>query len=160
MPSGSQQAFAVGGDQPVENLKANRKGFILSLKNTRPEISITEIFNFGDKEKFKEDLAQALRSAPEAAGIYAVTARDTYYACEVIKSLGISGKIKAVGSDAFEEMRPFFDDGTLDAAIWKDQQSQAERAVLLLYQYLTGRPMSVEPIKLGIIMRNNLEDYL
>jgi LacI family transcriptional regulator len=160
LPAKSKRVFMVGGDQPVENLRANRRGFIADMKNTRSEIALTEIFNFGDKEKFKKDLAEALRSMPQTAGVYAVTARDTYYACEVIGSLGMSGKIKVVGSDAFEEMKPFFDDGTLDAAIWKDHQSQAERAVLLLYQYLSGRPMSVEPIKLGIIMRNNLEDYL
>jgi ABC-type sugar transport system substrate-binding protein len=72
----------------------------------------------------------------------------------------MSGRIKVIGSDAFEEMEPFFDDGTLYASIWKDPKSQEERAVMLLYQHLSGRPMSVEPVKIGIVMKNNLEDYL
>jgi LacI family transcriptional regulator len=155
-----KQILVVGGDRLVENLKTNRKSFARYMQNTRPGIAITEIFNLGDRGRFQKDFSETMRSWPDIAGIYAITARDTYNACQTVKNLGLSHRVKIIGSDAFEELKPFFEDGTLDATIWKDPQSQAERAVFLLYQHLSGRAMSVEPVKLGIIMKNNLEDYL
>jgi LacI family transcriptional regulator len=149
-----------GGSESVENLRANRKGFAAYLRASNPKSAISRVLNLGDKDEFGKDLARALTQSQPAEGIYAVTARDTYNACQVVRGLGLSGRVKIVGSDAFEEMRPFFDDGTLAAAIWKDHPSQAERAIILLYQHLSGHPLSVEPVRLGIIMKSNLEDYL
>ncbi|MDR3279640.1 MAG: substrate-binding domain-containing protein [Synergistaceae bacterium] len=153
-------AIVAGGIKPAENLHANRRGFSSFMRLRLPHVSIPEIYNTGDRDKFRNELKDTLQSASDVCGIYAITARDTLNVCEIIRETGMSGEIKVVGSDVFEEMEPFFDDGTLHASIWKDQQSQAERAVILLYQYLSGQEVQVEPIRLGIIMKNNIEDYL
>jgi LacI family transcriptional regulator len=150
-----------GGTKPAENLAANRRGFAAYLKAAHPDTPFTEIYNYHrSPSQFSDDLTNALKGAPDITGIFAITARDTYNVCETVRNLGTSGRVKIVGSDVFEEMKPFFADNTLHASIWKDQQSQAERAVILLHQYLSGRPMSVEPIRIGVIMRNNIDDYL
>jgi LacI family transcriptional regulator len=155
-----KRVILAGGDRSVENASATRKGFVSEMHNLCPQTEITEICNDRDREKFKRDLTEALRNPGETKGIYAITARDTCNTCEVVQNLGLSEKITVVGSDAFEEMKAFFENHTLDAAIWKDHQFQAEHAVMLLYQYISGRPLSLEPVRLGIIMRSNLEDYL
>jgi LacI family transcriptional regulator len=153
--------LVAGGTKPAENLAANRRGFASYMKTRHPDTPLTEIYNYHiNQNQFTEDLLDALKNLPDITGIYAITARDTYNVCETVEELGVSGRIKVVGSDVFEEMRPFFQDETLHASIWKDQQSQAERAVTLLHQFVSGRELRIEPIRLGIIMKNNFEDYL
>lgn len=159
MPNGGRVVIA-GGNKTAENLRANRRGFRSCIKDLKPGVRLTDVFNFSDSARFREDFVKALADYPDIAGIYAATSRDTYTVCKVLKEEGLSGKIKLVGSDAFEEMLPFFKSGTLLAAICKDQQSQAKQAVLLLYNYLTGRSLTYDPIKVSIVMRNNIDDYL
>ena len=150
-----------GGIKPAENLAANRRGFASYMKKFQPDETLTEIYNYHQSpNQFSGDLTRALLQSPDITGIYAITARDTYNVCKTVSELGLSGRVKIVGSDVFEEMKPFFSDDTLHAAIWKDQQSQAEHAVIMLHQYLSGRPLRVEPIRLGVIMKNNIDDYL
>lgn len=158
--NGRTRVLLAGGSKMVENLRSNRLGFQAYFKNIHPNALATAVYNFGDKDKFKDDLTAALRANDNITGIHAITSRDTFNTCAVVRELGLSGKIAVVGSDAFTELVGFFDDGTLYASVWKDELAQAERAVELLYQHLTDRPMSIEPIRIGIVMRNNIEDYL
>jgi LacI family transcriptional regulator len=153
--------LVAGGTEPAENLAANRRGFAAYMTTEQPDTPITEIYNYHiDENQFTDDLKNALKNLPDISGVYTITARDTYNACRTIEELGMSGRVKMVGSDVFEEMKPFFANDTLNATIWKDQQSQAERAVILLHQHLSGHPLRVEPIRLGVILKNNMEDYL
>jgi LacI family transcriptional regulator len=159
MPEG--RALLAGGIVPAENLAANRRGFSSYMGNVHPFTEITGIYNYHTSpHQFTDSLRKALNDTDGITGIYAITARDTYNTCRTVAELGLSNRVRIVGSDVFEEMKPFFDDGTLDASIWKDQQSQAERAVMALHQYLSGQPIKVEPIRLGVIMKNNFDDYL
>ena len=158
IPPGGRVVLA-GGSKMVENLKANRGGFHSFLKSASPRTTVAEVYSQGDKERFKEEFAQALEGG-RVDGVYAITSRDTFNACTVIQEMGLSGKIRVIGSDAFTELGAFFDDETLHATVWKDELAQAERAVQLLYQHLSERPMTVEPIRIGVVMRNNLEDYI
>lgn len=158
--NGGGRVVVAGGNKTAENLRANRRGFRSCLKEIKPGVRVTDVFNFSDSPRFRNDIAKALADYPDIEGIYAATSRDTYIICQILDEAGLSGKIKLVGSDAFEEMLPFFSGGTLDATICKDQESQAKQAVLQLYNYLTGRSVSYEPIKVSIVMRNNIDDYL
>lgn len=160
IPAGGRVLLA-GGNRMVENLKAIRKGFRSFLEAGSPLTDVTEVYNLGDKEQFKSVFEKALKKYDDLSGVCAVTSRDTFNVCCVIRELDMSGRIKVVGSDSFSELSSFFDDGTLHATVWKDELAQAERAVRLLYQYISGRrPVYVEPIRLGIVMKNNFEDYV
>lgn len=154
------RVILAGGSKMVENLKANRGGFCSFLKSASPRTTVAEVYSQSDKECFKEEFAGALGDGGGVEGVYAITSRDTFNACSVIREAGLSGKIRVIGSDAFTELRAFFDDETLHATVWKDELAQAERAVKLLYQHLSQRPTTVEPIRIGVVMRNNLEDYV
>lgn len=158
-PDGGQM-LVVGGGKDAENIKANRKGFSEALKKWRPKTQVAELYNFHDKERFRRDFLQALEEYPDLTGVYVTTSRDTFTACDALRKTRFAGRLRVVGSDAFEEMIPFFDEDILHATIWKDQETQAQQAILLLYRYLSKRTLGVEPIKIGIIMRHNLEDYL
>lgn len=154
------RVIAADGNRMAENLRVNRRGFRSYIKEKNPGVQVTDIFNFNNSLRFRADFVKALAIYSDIKGIYATTSRDTYTVCDVLKKTGLSGKVKLVGSDAFEEILPFFESDTLQATICKDQESQARLAVLLLYNYLTGRSLDYEPIKVSVVMRNNIEDYL
>lgn len=154
------RAIIAGGNEMAENLLANRRGFRTFMKKTNPRVKVTDIFNFSDSAYFRDDFVKALAIYPDITGIYAATSRDTWLVCDVLKKAGLSGKIRLIGSDVFEEMLPFFESNTIQATIWKDQESQAKQAILMLYNYLIGRSMDYERIKISVVMRNNIDDYL
>lgn len=153
-------AIVAGGGQQAENLRANRRGFRDVLKARHPHTQVMDVVNHSDTQRFRRDFTKALGEFPDITGIYAATSRDTYTVCDVLRSQGLSDRIKLVGSDAFEEQLPFFENGTLHATIWKDQELQAKQAVLLLYNYLTGRPLSTSNIKISAVLKSNIYDYL
>lgn len=158
IPPGSRVVLA-GGSKMVENLKANRRGFRSFFKTSNPGSPMSEVYSMGDPAQFRVDFAGVLSSWGDVGGVYAITSRDTFNVCSAVREVGMSGCVKVVGSDAFSELASFFRDGTLHATVWKDEFSQAEQAVKLLYQYLSERPISVDPIRIGIVMKNNLKDY-
>ncbi|MDR1874189.1 MAG: substrate-binding domain-containing protein, partial [Synergistaceae bacterium] len=120
---GGGRVLVAGGHEMAKNARDTRRGFQSYLKTCSPGTSVTEVYNFGDQEQFIANLTASIRTW-RATGLYAITARDTFSACTAIRDLDMSGRIKVIGSDAFEEMEPFFDDGTLYASIWKDPKSQ------------------------------------
>lgn len=158
--AGEGVVIAAGGNKTAENLRANRRGFREGLKEYNPRSKVVDIFNFSDTARFRDDFTRALAAYGNISGVYAATSRDTYTICDILCRAGLSGKITLVGSDAFDEMLPFFKSSTLYASIWKDQESQAKQAVLQLYNYLTERSINFDPIRISVVMRNNLDDYL
>jgi len=153
-------AVVAGGSQTAENLRANRRGFRDALKEDHPGVQVIDVANHSDMPRFRNDFVKILSDYPDIVGIYAATSRDTYTVCDVLESRGLSGKIKLVGSDAFDEMLPFFENKTLHATIWKDQEAQAKQAILLLYNYLIGRPLMSGDIRVSVVLKNNIHDYL
>lgn len=159
IPGGGAVAV-VGGRRMVEIHNAHRRGFRAYMEELRPGTSVVDVYDHGDPSCQKKEFHDVLESRGDLRGVYAITSRDTYFACREMKDMGFAGKVKLVGSDIFQEIVPYFDEGVLQATVWKNQQAQAEQAVILLHQYLTERPIKYEPIRIGVILRNNLEDYL
>lgn len=157
---GEGRVIIAGGNKMAENLRANRRGFRSCMRDVNHDIQVTDIFNFSNPARFRKDFITALSAYSDTVGVYAATSRDTYLTCDILRRAGLSGKIKLVGSDIFEEILPFFKNNTIQATIWKDQKSQAEQAVLTLYNYLTGRSLDYEQVKVSVVMLNNIDDYL
>jgi ABC-type sugar transport system substrate-binding protein len=158
-PKGDRIVLA-GGLRMVSTHQATREGFRAFMEQKTARFSITEVLDCEAGQNFEENLSQVLKCQKNVCGIYAITARDTYRTCKVVKALGLSGKIPVVGSDVFEELLPWFEDGALLATVWKDPQAQAEQAVWTLYRHLIGHPMDYDPIKMGIVLSTNAKDYL
>jgi LacI family transcriptional regulator len=150
----------VAGGRRTNPAADSRLGFKSWMKKYGAKFPIVEVFDNEGGKRFDEAFAETLKGCPDCRGVYAITSRDTYKVCRAAAAAGLSGKIRIVGSDVFEELVPWFEDGTLQATIWKDPQGQAKHAVLLLYRHLMERPAHHDPIKIGIVMRGNVEDYL
>ena len=159
LPDGGKIVM-MGGRPGVEIHNAHRRGFRAYMAETGYSFPVEEVCGDGDPARVKKNLSHALNGIGSSGGVYAITSRDTLLACRELDERGLADRVRLVGSDVFRELLPFFERGILRATVWKNQQAQAERAVLALYRYLTGRPAEWEPIGIGVVLRNNLEDYL
>ncbi len=144
----------------MEIHNAHRRGFRAYMEETGYSFPIEDVCGDGDPARVKNDFSRALDGIVDGGGVYAITSRDTLLACRELEERGLADKVRLIGSDVFRELLPFFERGILRATVWKNQQAQAERAVLALYRFLTGRQAEWEPIGIGVVIRNNLEDYL
>ena len=157
---GGGKIVMVGGRPGVEIHNAHRRGFRAFMEETGYSFPIAEVDGDGDPGRVRNDFSRALDGIEDGGGVYAISSRDTLLACREIQERGLADRVRLVCSDVFRELVPFFEQGILRATVWKNQQAQAERAVLALYRYLTGRQAEWEPIGIGVVLRNNLEDYL
>lgn len=157
---GGGKIVMVGGRPGVEIHNAHRRGFRAYMEETGYSFPIEDVCGDGDPARVKNDFSRALDGIVDGGGVYAITSRDTLLACRELDERDLADKVRLIGSDVFRELLPFFERGILRATVWKNQQAQAERAVLALYRFLTGRQAEWEPIGIGVVLRNNLEDYL
>ncbi|MDK2959782.1 MAG: LacI family transcriptional regulator [Synergistaceae bacterium] len=157
---GGGKIVMVGGRPGVEIHNAHRRGFRAFMEETGYSFPIEEVGGDGDPGRVRKNFNRALDGIVNEGGVYAITSRDTLLACREIEERGLADRVRLVGSDVFRELVPFFEQGILRATVWKNQQAQAERAVLALYRHLTGRQAEWDSIGIGVVLRNNLEDYL
>ena len=59
-------------------------------------------------------------------------------------------------------MLPYLEDGTVHATVWQAPEQQAENALLLLYDFMTGRAAGpvIRHVPLGILFQNNCSYYI
>ncbi len=155
------RVVVLGGNRMLRNHRDTTFGFYSELKARKPEIEILELYDFYDKEKLIRNLAELMEKFRDILGLYCANARNTLAMCEFIRNQGLSGMLKVVGSDVFEELKTFFDDNTIQAVIWQNPQLQAYKAVEILYRHITKQPYNErEYVNIGIVMKNNFEFYL
>jgi ABC-type sugar transport system substrate-binding protein len=94
--------------------------------------------------------------------VYCNSLRITITACETIRELGFSQKLKVIGLDVHSKMLPFFDDNTLNATIFQNPQQQSARSLWNLYYLVTREEKVSEFTKtsIGIVIRSNVKSYL
>ena len=82
--------------------------------------------------------------------------------CNVLEAAHLPKPIVAIGSDVFDEIIPYLENGTVTATIWQAPELQSKNAVWMLYEYVSNQTIDqdVRYVPLGIVMRNNYMDYL
>lgn len=158
----NQRVVVLGGNKSLTVLRNNTTGFYSYTQSFRPDLSLLEINDTDTLEHFKSELEKIFSAFDNIAGVYCNSARNNLPLCEVLHKLGMAGKVKVICSDVFDEIRPYFDDGTIMATMWQDPESQSRKAIHLMYEYLTTQGISDEQytVHIGIVMRNNFEEYL
>lgn len=152
----------LAGNRMMKNVRDIAFGFFEYIQKNCPDLSITELNDFGGIEKLKYEFACVLDAFDDVVGVYSNSARNVIPMCDVLKEKNVAGKIMAIGTDVFEDLIPYLKEGTIQATIWQDQRSQAREAVLMLFHYLVGQKTEQECITMrnGIIMKSNYQDYL
>lgn len=156
-----ERILIVGGDKRLTVLRENTTGFYGYIQLHHPEISLLEINNTVTRN-LESELTKVLLSLGDITGIYCSMTRNGVPVCKVLQELGLQAKIRLVCTDVFEGLRPFIEDGTVDATVWQDPYSQSYNAMLLLFHYLRTGRLREEYFRIRIspVMRSNFDDYL
>jgi len=163
----------------IQKMLGGRKGEIMLLTGNRGaytnqnygnafidylnkcEISnpLIKVDGFGRKEI--EQQCRDLLESENIVAIFCCNARNTYVLCEILDEYP-KRDIIFLGTDVFSELKPYLDKGILTAVISQMNFEQGERAVNVLYQYLTtgSRDKKTEEMPVSIVMKSNYEYYM
>ncbi len=150
-----------GEKRVISNYKLG-KGFFGSLKEMNPECEICEVSGFS--LKYMEQ--NPFENLTEYIAVVACNARLTYELCCAVKREGLSGKIPVLGMDVFEELREFFDDGTLTATVYQSAREQGSYALEYLYKDLSDADSVANAegtfveLPCCLVMKQNYQYYL
>lgn len=157
--SGKQEGrtLVLGGIRLAESLKQCIIGFSSVMQVVEPDNALDIVY---EDEWSDDKLREYLEENHSLSGIFSATAAGTYRVCRIVEEMGRGKELCLVGSDAFPELVPYFKKGILKATIWKDPASQLREAVVMMYHYLIGKQYQINPIRLGVILKENIEDYV
>lgn len=115
-----------------------------------------------DRQEMEKISLGYLNSGDKIQGIFAGNARNTYNICRIIEENQISRDIVVVGTDVFEELEPYYENGILNATICQYQWEQATYAVKIIYDALIYGISGQEELELPpvLIMRSNYDCFL
>lgn len=154
----------LGGDEDIHSNYSYVDGFKKNMSVFYPDCSLEIIEGFSVQE-IEKDIIARLKNG-EYIGAVACNARTTYVLCKAVKQAECSGKMPVLGMDIFEEIAPYFEDGTLTASIYQSAREQGQLALEVLYRELT----EVEHINTNnsshiempccLVMKQNYKYYL
>ena len=158
----SGKILLLGGHRHLRNHQETTQGFVSTISELKNELDVFECYEFDDPARLKRYIREYLKSFADIRGIYCNNLRNTLTACETIRKLGFSRKLKVIGSDVHSEMLSFFEDNTLNATIFQNPQLQSSKSLWNLYYLLTREEKVSEFTKtsIGIVIRSNFRSYL
>lgn len=113
----------------------NAMGFDAYLKENAPHITLLQI-RHEDHRAACYELEQILKGGQDIYAIYSCSARYTMYMARVVQELGLTGKLKMIGNDCFEESMHLLRQGVLTAVIDKKIARQSYLAMKTLFDYI------------------------
>ncbi|MDR0582956.1 MAG: LacI family DNA-binding transcriptional regulator [Treponema sp.] len=158
----SGKILLLGGNRYLRNHQETAQGFVSIMSELKSELDIFECYEFDDPGRLKKYIKVYLESFADMRGVYCNSIRHTLTACETIRELGFSRKLKVIGSDVHSAILPFFEDNTLNATIFQNPRQQAGRSLWNLYYLVTREEKVSEFTKttIGIVIRSNVKSYL
>ena len=152
----------LGGNRYLRNHQETAQGFISTISELKSELDVFECYEFDDPARLKKYMKEYLESFSDILGVYCNNLRNTFTACETIREMGFSRKLKFIGSDVHLKMLPFFEDNTLNATIFQNPQQQAGKSLWNLYYLVTKEEKVSEFTKtsISIVIRSNVKSYL
>lgn len=161
IPQGGQ-VLLIGGYRDYSNHRRTFSSFVDWLARERPDVDVIDLYQTPDSAATEEKIQKYLRAFPEIYGAYCVTARGTLAMCRALEASGMAGRCRAVGTDVYCALRPYFERKTLTASIFQNPRAQGARALRSAYDLVTGEhPVPEYQYEtIGIAIRNNMESFL
>lgn len=154
-----EQVLCINGSGIVFSCKKYLRGF---YENLAEHLTYSEMLE-SDINEYEGKLRQVLAEAAPPV-IFCSSARTTYHVCRIVKDMGLSGKVKIVGTDVFRELIPYFEDGTLLASIYQSGREQGRRALQILSRKLSGvageGEQAVVDMPIGVVMKENYRFFV
>lgn len=138
------------------------KHYLVSLReNLTENLRYSEVAGM-DASEYEGKLRSILASeTPDI--LFCGSARITYNVCRIVKDMGLSGKVRIVGTDVFDELKTFFEDGTLLASVYQSNREQGRIALSILSKKLSGlrseNECRIVDMPIGLVMKENYRFY-
>lgn len=120
------------------------------------------VLNGYEGAKGRNELRELI-AAGNVSGVIAGCARATYWVCDEMNKMAIDDLPPVVGTDVFEELAPFFENGILKASIYQSHREHGERAMRYLYEVLSNpymKPEAVPPGALSLVLKENYKYFI
>lgn len=127
--------LVVGDRRNVFSVNIYGESFLNAIRERCPGHAV-EAYVSTDIESDKAELERQI-SNEKIAAIFSCSARMTYVICEILEKTGKGKELLMVGSDVFEELVPYFEDGIVNATVCQHHWEQGSRAVQRMYEYLS-----------------------
>lgn len=152
----------LSGSQPPNLLRDKAYGFSTCAAQCMPGQRILQLYGSSYDDGLENIILQELKAHPDIVGVYCASGSAGLPMCRALHRAGMAGQVVAVASDAYEELLPYLEDGTVYATVWQAPEQQAESALLLLYDLMTGRCAGpvIKHVPLGILFQNNCFYYV
>ncbi|MEG1523551.1 MAG: LacI family DNA-binding transcriptional regulator [Clostridia bacterium] len=156
------QVLLLGGNRELANHRLNAHGFLDEIHRRAQQIDILEVYEFFDLDRLAERIERYLIAFDDIFGIYCNNARGTLIACKTVQQMGLSGRIKVIGADVYEELLPYFDSNTLTATLYQNPREQGYLGLKYLYNLVTdeGKVPEITELNVGIALHNNIRGFL
>jgi LacI family transcriptional regulator len=165
--AGELMGHLIGGDggviifigmHAVVDHEQKLRGFESSFRQYYPRGRILGVVEAHDAvEEAYQKCRKALAQQPSARGIYIATA-NSMPVIQALDEMGLSGKIKVIGTDLFPAMVPVIEGGKMAATIYQRPREQGLTAIRAIVRFLTEalRPPPQILLDPAIVMRSNL----
>lgn len=131
------------------------------ITGIHPDMKVIIIDGYEEQEG-RETLKKLLKEE-KIKGIIASCARATYWVCDAVEKMQLEAPPPIVGTDVFEELKPFFDSGVLQASIYQSHCEHGEKALRYLYESLKNPHREHEEKQLAtlsMVMKENYKYFL
>jgi LacI family transcriptional regulator len=159
---GEGGALVFIGTRAVFDHEEKLRGFESSFHQHAPRGRILGVVETHDEqEEAYEKCRKALAHYRAAKGIYVATA-NSIRVIQALDEMGLSGKIKVIGSDLFPAMVPIIEAGKMAATIHQRPREQGSTAIRAIVRFLAQgvRPAPQILLDPTIVMRSNLALFL
>lgn len=146
------------GGKNVYNNRVYAKSFEKEMQEKSYETLRVEGFG---RENIEKQALEYLKNEPIKA-VFSSNARNTYAICKIMDEHDLPKDILVVGTDIFEELVSYFEDGTLNGVICQYHWEQGSKAVKKIYEYLSRgfKEQENEVLPCVLIMKSNYECFL
>jgi len=147
------QILLLTGDPLIPSHYETVQGFVSYMEKNSPSLKIIKLGGYLDETLLSQQMSRILQENQEIKAVFGICARITVLMAEIIEKLGIGEKIRAVGSDVFDESLKLLDTGILKNLVFKNPQMQSYKTANLMFRYLA---MGEKPIEDNIYVHSHL----
>lgn len=146
------------GDDQIYSNRVYAEHFEKEMQRFGHEI--LKVKGFG-REDIEKECSRYLEEE-QVQAVFASNARITFGVCQMLEERKMGNDILVVGTDVFEELQPYYENGILNAVVFQYHWEQGVYAVNKIHEYLSRGIRNQEDRILPpvLLMKSNYEYFL
>lgn len=159
----SEKILMCAGDIKLHSNRSCMLGFEQYLNRLPAPRRLIKVYGYPEDPQLRERIRSLLTGDPAIGALYSVNLRCSLLLAQMVKELGLEGRIRLTGSDLCPESALYLKKGVLNAILFRDPALQARQGTKRLTDFLLHSikpPSKSEIIRSTLILKSNLEQYL